>query len=167
MSLVAKSDQGTENQHFSSYVMQSHDIVMAFTAPYSTKTDKRLSKPPMPFDGEFAFEFMKSHGLAVRAIGLKVRDADEAYKISVSKGAVSVLPPTRLVDVESGKFLVIAEVALYGDVVLRYVSGDFEGAYLPGYTPVTDSPQVCYGLTRLDHAVGNLSLIHISEPTRP
>lgn len=157
MSLVAKSDQGTENQHFSSYVMQSHDIVMAFTAPYSTKTDKSKSKPPVSwFDGEFAFEFVKAHGLAVRALGLKVADAEEAYAISVSKGALPVQPPTRLVDEGSGKFLVIAEVVLYGDVVLRYVSGDFDGSYLPGYTPVTDSPQVCYGLTRLDHAVGNV-----------
>lgn len=51
---------------------------------------------------------------------------------------------------------VIAEVKLYGDVVLRYVSGAFAGPFLAGgYEPVTDAPRLCYGLQRLDHAVGN------------
>lgn len=34
MRLVAKSDHSTGNQTFASYVAQSGDLVMAFTAPY-------------------------------------------------------------------------------------------------------------------------------------
>ena len=48
----------------------------------------------------------------------------------------------------------ISEVQAYGDVVLRFVSGDFEGPFLPNYAPV-DAPYHCYGLQRMDHCVGN------------
>jgi 4-hydroxyphenylpyruvate dioxygenase len=48
----------------------------------------------------------------------------------------------------------ISEVKLYGDVVLRYVSGDFSGPYIAGMEAVAGKP-LCYGLERLDHAVGN------------
>lgn len=52
----------------------------------------------------------------------------------------------------------MSEVHLYGDVRLRFLSmhDGFVGAFLPGYVPVTDSPPRCFGLQRLDHAVGNV-----------
>jgi hypothetical protein len=31
-----------------------------------------------------------------------------------------------------------------------------QGPYLPGYTATPDEPKICYGLHRLDHAVGNV-----------
>lgn len=31
-----------------------------------------------------------------------------------------------------------------------------QGPYLPGYTATPDEPQICYGVQRLDHAVGNV-----------
>ena len=34
-----------------------------------------------------------------------------------------------------------------------YVSGSFQGPFLAGYTPVTDSAVTSFGLQRLDHAV--------------
>ena len=157
MTLVAKSDQGTKNHHFASYVLQSNDITMAFTAPYSCKTDKSSSVSPMSwYSPEYAHDFLKAHGLAVRAVGIQVADAKAAYDISVEKGAVGVQSPTRLVDDATGQHSIVAEVKLYGDVVLRYISGDFAGSFLPGYEQVEDAPKVSYGLTRIDHAVGNV-----------
>jgi len=50
---------------------------------------------------------------------------------------------------------VVSEVLLYGDVVLRYVSGEMKGPFLPGYELVSGRP-ISYGLERLDHAVGNV-----------
>jgi 4-hydroxyphenylpyruvate dioxygenase len=35
MTLVSKSDQSTGNSLFASYVLQSHELVFAFTAPYA------------------------------------------------------------------------------------------------------------------------------------
>lgn len=55
-----------------------------------------------------------------------VEDAAAAYQASVAAGGVGVLPPTTLQDKASGTTQVIAEVKLYGDVVLRYVSGSFQ-----------------------------------------
>eukprot|EP00889_Picochlorum_renovo_P000040 jgi/Picre1/27070/NNA_000040.t1 len=155
MTMVAKSDQGTENHHFASYVMKNNDIVFSFTAPYSSKTDKSNSKPPLPYDVDFAHDFLKSHGLAVRALGIRVDDAEKAYQLSVEHGAVPVQSPVKMTG-EDGSATVIAEVTLYGNVVLRYISGDYTGAFLPGYEAVTDVPTVDYGLERIDHAVGNV-----------
>lgn len=157
MTLVAKSDQGTGNHHFASYVMSSNDLKFAFTAPYSSMTQKQDSRPPVSwFDVEFAHEFHKRHGLAVRALGLLVEDSKRAFEVATQHGATAVQGPVTLVDDQSSTSFTVSEVSLYGDVVLRFVSGDFAGPYLPGYEHVTNSPTVCYGLQRLDHAVGNV-----------
>ncbi len=65
------------------------------------------------------------------------------------------MPPVVLTDDLTDKTKTISEVKLYGDVVLRYMSGTYGGVYLPNYTPV-DGPHISYGITRLDHAVGNV-----------
>jgi 4-hydroxyphenylpyruvate dioxygenase len=85
-----------------------------------------------------------------------VNDAAEAFRISTENGGVPVAAPVTRSDPASGTSLTWAEIKLYGDCVLRFVSGDFQGPYLPGYEPVTDSPQPSFGLQRLDHAVGNV-----------
>lgn len=159
MTQVGRSDQGTGNQHCASYAMQSGDIVFTFTAPYSTVTDKSSSRRPLPwYDQEQAHGFLKKHGMAVRALGILVDSAEDAYHIATANGAQGVTPPQLLVDDSTGKHTVVSEVVMYkgGDVVLRFVSGDYEGAYLPGYEPCPEAHQVTYGLERVDHAVGNV-----------
>ncbi|KAG2434438.1 hypothetical protein HYH02_012268 [Chlamydomonas schloesseri] len=156
MPLVAKSDQSTNNQLFASYVLRSNDLVFTFTAPYSRKCASVSEGVPLRhYNVDQAYDFINAHGLAVRAVGLLVDDAKVAYEVSVAHGAKGVLAPLELKDEESGTSQVIAEVLLYGEVVLRYVSGSFKGPFLAGYTPVTDSPVKSFGLQRVDHAVGN------------
>ncbi|PNW79050.1 hypothetical protein CHLRE_09g398993v5 [Chlamydomonas reinhardtii] len=156
MPLVAKSDQSTNNQLFASYVLRSNDLVFTFTAPYSRKCASVSEGVPLRhYNIDHAYEFINSHGLAVRAVGLLVDDAKTAYEVSVAHGAKGVLPPVELRDEASGTSQVISEVIVYGDVVFRYVSGSFEGPFMAGYTPVTDSPVASIGLQRVDHAVGN------------
>lgn len=156
MAPVAKSDQSTGNSVFASYVVQTGDLVFAFTAPYSRKVDHSSAKNPLPhYSQQQANEFLQSHGLAVRSVGVLVDDARHAYEVSVANGAKPVLAPLTMTDNASGKTQIISEVLLYGDVVLRYVSGDFEGPYLANYEPL-EGRQVCYGIQRLDHAVGNV-----------
>jgi len=157
MTLVAHSDQGTGNMHFASYVMKSGEVTFAFTAPYSTTTPKEGSTPPVDwYDQNQAYEFLKRHGMAVRALALRVADAEAAFLASLQNGARAVQPATRLVDSATGTSCTVAEVQLYGDVVLRYMSGDFKGPYFPGYVSVESGPTVTYGIQRLDHAVGNV-----------
>lgn len=42
-----------------------------------------------------------------------------------------------------------------GAVILRWVSGDFDGPILPNYEE-TPGPEVTYGIQRMDHLVGNV-----------
>ncbi|RQM26767.1 hypothetical protein B5M09_003188, partial [Aphanomyces astaci] len=156
LNLVAKSDQSTGNHAYASYVMQSGDLQLVITAPYSRQNQKTTSTAPLPhFDVPFAHEFCAKHGLAVRAMGISVEDAKAAYDISVANGGEGVTPPQELTDAATGQVSVVSEVKLYGEVVLRFVSGNFAGRFLPGYENV-EGPDVSIGLQRLDHAVGNL-----------
>jgi 4-hydroxyphenylpyruvate dioxygenase len=134
-----------------------------------------------------ARRFQADHGLGVRAVALRVADAAAAHAAACARGAVSVLPPHRLGDPAAPTTL--AEVQLYGDVVLRFVSRPDAapaaaaaaaapaakapaGAsaapspppppppFLPGYADCTaEHAPRCYGLRRLDHAVGNVPVL--------
>jgi 4-hydroxyphenylpyruvate dioxygenase len=144
--------------------------------------------------------------LPLKSAGLLVDDAAAAYEASVANGATAVRPPTLLREEPDGgsssAAAVVSEVGLYGDVVLRYVSGQWQvrvcvsgearranpwtlrlklaaeeggraarsltrcapgcclctwqAPFLPGYASTPDEPAICYGLQRLDHAVGNV-----------
>eukprot|EP00250_Pteridium_aquilinum_P020873 c24974_g2_i1 orf=180-1487(+) len=167
MSLVAKSDQATGNQTYCSYVLQSNDLVFAFSAPYSKAVVEDLSQeaaaqaaektPHTGWSSEEARRFFNSHGLGVRAVGILVDDAEEAFKASVANGAIPAYEPHTWLDDASGRGAIVSEVKLYGDVVLRYVSylNGFDGPFLPKYERV-NAPPISYGLSRLDHAVGNV-----------
>lgn len=54
--------------------------------------------PEPGYDPELAFEFVKRHGTAIRAIGIRVEDAHHAYSVAHRNGAVPVLSPTELRD---------------------------------------------------------------------
>ena len=55
-----------------------------------------------------------------------MEDAAEAHKQATSHGARSALEPTTLKDEATSTEQVVSEVELYGDVVLRFVSGSFQ-----------------------------------------
>lgn len=58
--------------------------------------------------------------------GIVVDDAREAHELSVMNGAVDVLQPVKLTDTETGSSEVVSEVKLYGDVVMRFISGNYK-----------------------------------------
>eukprot|EP00605_Chrysophyceae_sp_TOSAG23-4_P002592 GSChrysophyteH1.ASY1.ANO1.2862.1 assembled CDS len=142
---VARSDMSTGNLTYASKAVQSGELVFCFTAAYSN---------------EETHAFVAKHGLAVHAVGIRVADAKEAHDVSVANGGVSNSPPRTVVDTESGKSMTISEIKYFGDVVLRFVSGDFTGPMLPNYkasptAALMDGPAT-YGLHRLDHIVSNV-----------
>ncbi|KAK9924138.1 hypothetical protein M0R45_032525 [Rubus argutus] len=165
MPMVAKSDLSTGNQTHASYLLRSGDLSFLFTAPYSPT----LADPVQPnstasiptFDHSASRAFSAKHGLGVRAIAIEVQDAELAFNASVSHGAKSSAQPILL-----DNRVTIAEVHLYGDVVLRYISYKDPAAqlsdpnpdswFLPGFEPVPASFPLDFGLRRLDHAVGNV-----------
>ena len=120
-----------------------------FTAPYSRLCRAAEDAPPhLHFQADDAFAFVASHGLAVRALGVTTDNAAAAHAAAVAGGGRSVAGPLDL-----GGGCGLAEVQLYGDVVLRLISGcsAAPAGFLPGYVAV-DAPERCFGLTRLDHA---------------
>lgn len=164
MTPIAKTDQSTGNHHCASYILQSNDLVFAFTAPYGTNNANKptdYSPPPLPYyNPNDAHEFVKKHGLAVRAVGVLVEDAEVAYHVSTEHGGRGVQVPVQLTDQATGVTMTVSEISLYGDVVLRFVSciptNNGSIPYLPNHEAIKDTVPVCYGLQRLDHAVGNV-----------
>ncbi|GKC33599.1 4-hydroxyphenylpyruvate dioxygenase [Tanacetum coccineum] len=80
-----------------------------------------------------------------------------AFNVSVANGAKPSSPPVILGDSE----VVLAEVKLYGDVVLRFISYNKNKnvTFLPLFEPVEKTssfPELDYGIRSLDHAVGNV-----------
>lgn len=73
MTLVAKSDHSTGNRKYCSYVLQSNALIFTFTAPYSRRcyAESDSSSEPLPeFDQQQAYDFICTHGFAVRAVGV-------------------------------------------------------------------------------------------------
>ena len=75
-----------------------------------------------------------------------------------------MLPPVTLTDAATGTSLVVAEILAYpgGDAVMRFVSGTFEGPFVPGYarTDAAAPPPAGFGLRRVDHI--NIASEHLS-----
>lgn len=74
----------------------------------------------------------------------------------MANGARGVTSPTETQDELSDTKSCFAEVELYGEVVLRYISGDYTGPMMPQYVPVDVQTSQSFGINRLDHCVGNV-----------
>jgi 4-hydroxyphenylpyruvate dioxygenase len=141
---------------------------MLFTAPYNISSSSATSSAtssssssslPLPgFDCLKASDFFIKHGLGVKAVCIEVNDVYQAYETIISNKGTSVLPPQRVNDNDIAKgYIDIAEVSLYGDVVLRLInSAGFKGKFLPNFNDINNPLDNSYGLTRFDHIVGNL-----------
>ncbi|KAK4484312.1 hypothetical protein RD792_006889 [Penstemon davidsonii] len=152
MPLVAKSDLSTGNTTHASYLLRSGHLNFLFTAPYSPTITTSHPTPTLPtFSSTTHLSFTSSHGLAVRAVALLVSSASSAFTSATSHGAIPVSEPILLSDNKSS----IAEVQLYGDVVLRFISTSDE-LFLPGFEPVEGYKGLDFGIRGLDHAVGNV-----------
>ncbi|KAJ9540431.1 hypothetical protein OSB04_026937 [Centaurea solstitialis] len=159
MPIVLKSDLSTGNATHASYLLRSGHLNFLFTAPYSPSISTATTAAVPTFSHTDCRAFTASHGLAVRSIAVEVEDAEVAFSVSVSHGAKPSASPITI-----GNDVVLSEVKLYGDVVLRYISYknpnyDAVSSFLPGFEPVEKTssfPDLDYGIRRLDHAVGNV-----------
>uniref|UniRef100_A0A0D9VCM5 4-hydroxyphenylpyruvate dioxygenase n=1 Tax=Leersia perrieri TaxID=77586 RepID=A0A0D9VCM5_9ORYZ len=153
--LAAKSDLSTGNSSHASLLLRSNSVAFLFTAPYSIPTAAAGGAASIPsFSAAAARKFAADHGLAVRAVAIRVADAGDAYRASVAAGARPAFAPADL-----GDGFALAEVELYGDVVLRFLSyPDSDSTpFMPGFEAVpTTEAAVNYGLRRFDHVVGNV-----------
>lgn len=161
MPLVARADLATGCPHCASYVTRSKQLVFAFTAPLGGPLKPTDAPCPYPgYDRDEAAAFVAAHGTAVRAVGVVVEDAAVAFETAVEHGATPAREPVTQTD-ESGASQTTAEIVLYGDVRLRFVSGDSSAPFFAAYSDdpagaaAADGPGTL-GLDRLDHAVGNV-----------
>lgn len=166
LTMVAASDIDNGSHKYTSYVLSSDSIRFVFTAPYWTEApDSKITRAEAfpNFDRDAVNAFVVKHGLAVRAIGIQVDDATDAYEKCVANGGVGMCKPVTIEDA-NGK-ITYSEVAYYGDVVFRYIEGrkTFKGSFLPGYAE-KQRKDVSFGLTRIDHVVTNApSLCEITD----
>ncbi|KAI3900846.1 hypothetical protein MKW92_051815 [Papaver armeniacum] len=161
MPIVAKSDLTTGNMVHVSYLLQSGDLNLVFTAPYSPSIGENpigTTTASIPtFNHCAARSFSASHGFGVRAIAIEVDDAESAFNTSISYGAKASSPP-----MEIGNGVLISEIELYGDVVLRYISfknSSSDMVFLPSFKGIEDSSSKSsddFGFRRVDHVAGNV-----------
>jgi len=160
MEMLAKSDQSTGNSAHCSYLLKSGDMQMLFTAAYPAVVNgTAASGAALPgFCPESLQSFCIKHGLGVRAVAVEVEDVEASFRTVVQNGGQAVLTPLTLADKHGLGEVDLAEVALYGDVVLRFVdSRRFRGDFLPNFEAAKQKRRAStFGLKRFDHIVGNL-----------
>jgi 4-hydroxyphenylpyruvate dioxygenase len=155
--LAAQSDLSTGNAAHASRLLRSRSgsLSLLFTAPYAPHVADSATTASLPsFKADAARRFTGTHGLAVRAVSVRVADAAEAFAASVDAGARPAFAPTDL-----GHGFGFAEVELAGDSVLRFVSypDGSEVSFLPGFQDVASSAGAPdFGLTRFDHVDVNI-----------
>ena len=167
---VAKSTMHTGNKAYASHVIASGGVRRAFSSPYGVAAETPAAETwepaacPNPALAPSAMHAAyAAHGLSVCAVGLLVDDAAAAFAAAVADGAKPRAPPRTACD---GSYAV-AEVLLYGDCSLRFVSGaalaDGSLAFLPGYEAVAPvglegKPDTrTFGIASIDHVVGNVA----------
>jgi len=92
-----------------------------------------------------------------------VEDAKKAFELATGVGlegdgwATGVTPPTELKDGTHKGSVVLSEIIIYGETVLRFLQykDGFNGPFLPGYQEFKDTRPLNYGIRRMDHVVGN------------
>ncbi|KAL8239039.1 hypothetical protein R6Q59_015606 [Mikania micrantha] len=118
MPIVKKSDLSTGNTTQASYLLRSGQLNFLFTAPYSPSISTTTNGSIPKFSHADSRNLTAKHSLVVRAIATEVEDAGTAFSVSVAHGAKPSSAPITL----GCDDVVLSEVKLYGDVVLRYIS---------------------------------------------
>jgi 4-hydroxyphenylpyruvate dioxygenase len=140
---VAYSGLETGNREFASYVMQSGQTRLIFSAPYG---------PSSPLASHHML-----HGDGVKVIALEVDDVEKAWKETTSRGGRSAWAPREEKD-DNGIYRTAA-IYTYGETQHVFVDrSDYNGPFAPTYRPVTDKPADSTGIAAIDHIVGNVQL---------
>jgi 4-hydroxyphenylpyruvate dioxygenase len=119
-----------------------------------------LLTTPLHGSNEIA-RHLAEHGDGVKVVALAVRDAEDAYRVAVRRGARGLVEPHEEAD-EHGAVR-LATIATYGETVHTFVERDgFEGPFLPGFEPI-DSGEEDDRFKGIDHVVGNVELGRMEE----
>jgi 4-hydroxyphenylpyruvate dioxygenase len=99
---------------------------------------------------------VEKHGDGVRFLSLLVNDAEDAWKQTTMRGAVSFMEPQHLTD-NHGE-VVMSGIHTYGDTVHLFIERkNYHGAFMPGFAEwKTELKPEPTGLQYVDHCVGNV-----------
>ncbi|MCW5878609.1 MAG: 4-hydroxyphenylpyruvate dioxygenase [Anaerolineales bacterium] len=140
---VAYSGLETGNRQSASYVLESGKIRFVVSAPYGPSH-------------EIAGHHM-THGDGVKTIAIQVKDVEEAWKATTSRGGQSAWAPREEKD-EFGVYRTSA-IHTYGEVLHVFVDrSGYKGPFAPGYKPLEGYEAQSTGLAAIDHIVGNVQL---------
>jgi 4-hydroxyphenylpyruvate dioxygenase len=115
---------------------------------------------PLAPGGEIG-RHIECHGDGVRDIVFEVEDADRAFDLAVSRGAVPATEPHETGD-QHGTVR-RASIHTYGDTIHSFISlRDYVGPFLPGFVAAS-IPGEDAGVLRVDHMVGNVELGRMEE----
>ncbi len=139
---VAYSGLESGNREFASYVLQSGQIRLVFSAAYGPTS-------------EMAAHHML-HGDGVKVIALEVEDVEQAWKATTERGGKSAWAPREEKD-DFGLYRTSA-IHTYGETLHVFVDrSDYRGVFAPGYRPL-EYETAPAGLVAIDHIVGNVQL---------
>ena len=124
-----------------SYVLNQGNIFLVVTSPLemNTKIGSHIDK----------------HGDGIKDVAFTVNDAEEAWKLSLERGAKSAKKPTQIKD-EDGE-AIVSSIQTFGDTVHTFIErNNYNGAFLPGYKEKKSNlDSELIGLIHIDHVVGN------------
>src|SRR5262245_33360301 len=119
--IVAYAGLETGLRDRTSYVLKQNNITFVLTAAL------------LP-ESEVALHVLK-HGDGVRAIALRVPDAEQALRAVKDRHATVVQPVKSLKDADGE--VRVASIKTYGDTIHTFVErGGYKGPFLPGFRPV-------------------------------
>ena len=125
-----------------SYAIRQNKLTFVLTTPLRSNTE--------------IAEHVYNHGDGIKALALRVDDAQDAWLQTTKRGAKSYMKPDVLQD-EDGK-VVISGIHTYGDTVHLFIERkNYNGVFMPGYVVwKTDYNPSSTGLQYVDHCVGNV-----------
>ncbi|MFL6450015.1 MAG: 4-hydroxyphenylpyruvate dioxygenase [Bryobacteraceae bacterium] len=141
--LAAYRGPETGTREAASYLLEQNRIRFVLTTPlYPT--------------GPIA-EHVRKHGDGVKSIALTVPDAEDAWRQTTARGALSEDKPATHKD--EGGDVQLSSIKIYGDTIHTFVErGNYRGPFLPGFVAISEPdfmPRPA-GLVQIDHAVGNV-----------
>lgn len=150
--LIAYAGPETGMRDRASYVLKQGKIRLILTTPMHPGNDISAH--------------IEKHGDGVKVLALWVDDAEQSWKETTSRGAISHTAPTILSD-EFGE-VKIASIHTYGDTIHTFVERkQYSGVFMPGFVPMNDGfTTTDVGLLYVDHCVGNVELGKMDEWVR-
>lgn len=146
----------TGSRRVTTQVVRQNKILFAFSSPLEPNNEAMSS-------------FLAQHGDGVRDVALRVANCVAAYKNAISRGAVSISPPTTTSDTNGTITVATVNIGVIPDLMHTFVErGTYKG-FLPEFemNNNTDDTSLLFsgnaGLKHIDHVVTNMGVNQLED----